>query len=156
GSGLAVVLAVGSHIFFPVLRFERDTVLWRTHGWSVLRELATPERLFPGTEARNVAAIYAPNYQLAAQVAIHTHAVTDTGGTARFSQYDLWPDPAIAPGQDVLWVGEGGPPPPDELAARFTSVEGPVELAGDFRERRLHTYLVWRLRGLKPVTPLPR
>jgi hypothetical protein len=98
-----------------------------------------------------VAAIYAPNYQLASQVASYTGAVTDTGAPARFSQYDLWPDPPISPGQDVLWVGEDGPPPPDDLAARFTAVDGPVELAGDFRERRLHTFLVWRLRGFKPV-----
>jgi 4-amino-4-deoxy-L-arabinose transferase-like glycosyltransferase len=149
-SGLAVALAVGSHVLFPIVRAERDRLLWRTHGWSVLRELATPGKLFPGLDARRVAAIYAPNYQLASQVARYTGAVTDTGGTARFSQYDLWPAPAIAPGQDVLWVGEGGPPPPDELAARFTAVEGPVELPGDFRERRLHTFLVWRLRELKP------
>ncbi len=153
GTGLAVVLAVGSHIFFPLLRFERDTALWRTHGWSELRALATPERLFPGADARNVAFIAAPNYQLASQVAIYTGQVTDTGAPARFSQYDLWPDPPLAPGQDALWVGEGGPPPPDELAARFSAVDGPVELVSDFRERRLHTFLVWRLRGFKAEAP---
>jgi hypothetical protein len=153
-SGLVVVLAVGSHVLLPVVRTERrDTVLWRTHGWSVLRELATPQKLFPGMDARNVAAIYAPNYQLASHVASYTGAVTDTGAPARFSQYDLWPDPTVAPGQDVLWVGEDGPPPPDDLVARFTAVEGPAELAGDFRERRLHTFLVWRLRALKPAAP---
>ncbi|WP_343073432.1 glycosyltransferase family 39 protein [Pyxidicoccus fallax] len=156
-SGLAVVLAVGSHVFFPVVRAERDRLLWRIRGWNVLRELATPEKLFPGMDAKNVAAIYAPSYQLASHVAYYTGAVTDTGASPRFSQYDLWPDPVIAPGQDVLWVGEGGPPPPDDLAARFTAVEGPVELAGDFRDRRVHTFLVWRLRALKPtgdnVTP---
>ena len=124
-SGLAVVLVVGSHLLFPVLHFRRDTALWRTHGWSVLRELATPQRLFPEQAPDNVAAVYAPNYQLASQVAYHARRFTKTGAPARFSQYDLWADPDVTPGQDVLWVSEGGPPPPEDLASRFTALEGP-------------------------------
>ncbi|GHG65546.1 glycosyltransferase family 39 protein [Comamonas sp. JC664] len=152
-TGLAVVLGMGSHLLFPTLDFRRDTALARTHGWSVLRRLAAPEHLFPDSDARNVAAVYAGNYQLASQVAYYTGGVTRTGAPARFSQYDLWPAPSLAPGQDVLWVGEGGPHPPDELVSRFTALEGPVELFGDFRGRRLHTFQVWRLRGLKAATP---
>ncbi|MBZ4421006.1 glycosyltransferase family 39 protein [Myxococcus sp. RHSTA-1-4] len=149
-SELALVLAVGSHSFFPVLRFERDTVLWRTHGWSVLRELATPERLFPGMDARNLAAIYAPDYQLASQVAYHTGRVTHTAPPARFSQYDLWPPPSLRPGQEVLWVmEEGGPGPPDELSFRFTQMSDAVELVSGYRGRRLHRFWVWRLWGLQ-------
>ena len=45
-------------------------------------------------------------------------------------------------------VSEGGAPP-EELIARFTSVEGPVELAADFRGRRVHTFRVWWLRGAR-------
>ncbi|WP_141590274.1 glycosyltransferase family 39 protein [Myxococcus sp. AB056] len=149
-SGLAVVLVVGSHLLFPVLHFRRDRTLWRTHGWRVLRELATPQRLFPELTPDNVAAVYAPNYQLASQVAYYARRLTKTGAPARFSQYDLWADPAVTPGQDVLWVSEGGAEPPEELASRFTTVEGPVELFGDFRGRRLHTFQVWRLRAHKP------
>lgn len=148
-SGLVLVLAVGSHLFVPLLRFERDTTLWRTHGWDVLHAVGTPERLFPGADARNIPVVYAPNYQLASQVARYAGVVTDTGHPARFSQYDLWPDIPVAPGQDVLWVAEGWPPPPDELTARFTAVEGPVELPGGYQGRQLHTFLVWRLRGRK-------
>jgi hypothetical protein len=40
--------------------------------------------------------------------------------------------------------------PPEELTARFTAVEGPVELPADFHGRRVHTFLVWRLRGARP------
>ncbi len=149
-SALAVVLAVGSHLCFPVLRFEKDTALWRTQGWDVLREVAAPERLFPGADRGNIPGVYAPNYQLASQVAYYAGVVTDTGAPARFSQYDLWPDVPVATGQDVLWVAEGLPPPPEELTSRFTSVEGPVELLSGYRGRQLHTFRVWWLRGKKP------
>lgn len=148
-SGLAVVLAVGSHLLFPLLRFERDVPLMRTHGWSTLSALAEPGRLFPGAEARQAAVIYAPSYQLASQVAHYSGAVTDTAGGARKSQYDLWPEPRLVPGQDALWCSEG-PEPPQELTARFTDVEGPVELHADFRGRRVHTFRVWRLREARP------
>jgi hypothetical protein len=150
-SNLALVVAVGTHVLFPLVRTERrDTVLWRTHGWSVLRELATPQKLFPGLDARNVAAIYTPDYQLASQVAYYTGTVTDTAPPARFSQYDLWPDPSLAPGQEVLWVMEDGPGPPQALTDRFSSMSDAVMLGGDFRGQRLHTFVVWWLRGLKP------
>jgi hypothetical protein len=149
-SGLAVVLAVGSHLLFPLLRFERDVPLARTHGWEVLSSLAEPERLFPGAEARDVAVVYAPSYQLASQAARYAGVVTDTAGGARKSQYDLWPEPRIAPGQDALWYSESeARPPPEELTRRFTAVEGPVELPADFRGRRVHTFRVWLLRDAR-------
>lgn len=143
-SGLAVVLAVGSHLLFPVLRFERDVPLARTHGWAELSALAEPGRLFPGAEALDVAVVYAPSYQLASQAARYAGVVTDTAGGARKSQYDVWPEPRLAPGQDALWYSEGKEPP-EELVARFAAVEGPVELPADFRGRRVHTFRVWRL-----------
>ncbi len=148
-SNLAVVLAVGSHLLFPVLRFERDVPLARTHGWAVLSQLAEPSRLFPGLEREDVAVVYAPSYQLASEVAYQARLPTDTAGGARRSQYDLWPEPAVAPGQDALWLSEDRPPP-EELAARFSSVEGPVVLPADFRGRRVHTFSAWRLRDAKP------
>jgi hypothetical protein len=147
-SGLAVVLAVGSHLLFPLLRFERDVPLMRTHGWSALSALAEPGRLFPGVEAQQVAVIYAPSYQLASQVARYSGTVTDTAGGARKSQYDLWPEPRLVPGQDALWCSEG-PEPPQELTARFTAVEGPVEVPADFHGRRVHTFRIWRLRDAR-------
>jgi 4-amino-4-deoxy-L-arabinose transferase-like glycosyltransferase len=134
-----VVLAVASHLLLPVLRFERDVLLSRTHGWSVLA----------GLPREDVAAVYAPSYQLASEVAYFTRLPTDTAGGARRSQYDLWPEPPVAPGQDVLWLSEG-PPPPEDLTARFTSMEGPVELPADFRGRRVHTFSFWRLRDARP------
>jgi hypothetical protein len=147
-SGLAVVVGVGSHLLVPVLRFERDTLLSRTHGWEVLRRLAEPARLFPGAEL-DVAVVYAPTYQLASQVALYAGVTADTAGPARrASQYDLWPRPEVAPGRDALWYSEGRPLP-DELRERFTSVEGPVELPSDFRGRRVHTFQVWWLRGAR-------
>lgn len=150
-TGLAVVLGVGSHVLFPVVRVPRDTVLWRTHGWGVLRELATPDKLFPGMDAGKLAAIYAPGYQLASQVAYHTGGVTDTAPPARFSQYDLWPEVPLAPGQEVLWVmEEGGPGPPEVLTDRFTAMSDAVSLESEFRGRRMHKFWVWRLYGLKP------
>ncbi|WP_224247368.1 ArnT family glycosyltransferase [Hyalangium gracile] len=147
-SGLAIILAVGSHLLFPLLRFERDVPLARTHGWSVLSALAEPERLFPGTDARSVAVVYAPSYQLASQAVRYAGVTADTAGGGRMSQYDLWPRPEVARGQDALWYSEGREPP-EELTARFTTVEGPVELPADFRGRRVHTFLVWRLRDAR-------
>jgi hypothetical protein len=136
---LALVLAVGAHLLVPVLRFERDVPLARTHGWTVLSTLAREE----------VVVAYAPSYQLASQVAYYTGLPVDTAGPARFSQYDLWPEPALAPGQDALWVSEGREPP-GELSARFASVEGPELLRGEYRGRVLHTFHVWRLRDARP------
>jgi hypothetical protein len=148
-SGLTVVLAVGSHLLFPVLRFQRDVTLERTQGWAVLAALAEPGRLFPGAGAGPAAVVYAPNYQLASQAARYAHLPVDTAGPARTSQYDAWPRPRVAPGQDALWCSEREMPP-EELTARFTAVEGPVELPADFHGRRVHTFLVWRRRGARP------
>jgi hypothetical protein len=155
-SGLAVVLATGSHLLFPLLRFERDVPLARTHGWSVLSALSEPGRLFPGAEAKSVAVVYAPSYQLASQAARYAGVVADTAGGGRKSQYALWPAPTVAPGQDALWYSEGTPPP-EKLTLRFTTVEGPVELPADFRGQRVHTFHVWRLRGARsePHAPPP-
>ena len=142
-ANLAVVLAVASHLLFPMLRFERDVLLSRTHGWTRLAEL----------EGEDVAAVYTPSYQLASEVAYQAGLPADTAGEARRSQYDLWPRPPVAPGRDALWVSEELEPP-EALTARFASVEGPRELAADFRGRRVHTFTVWRLRGAKPPEAL--
>lgn len=147
-SGAAIVLAVGSHLLFPVLRFERDVPLARTHGWDVLSLLAEPAQLFPGPDAPEAAVVYAPSYQLASQAAREAGVAVDTAGSGRKSQYDLWPRPQVAPGQDALWYSEGAEPP-EELLQRFTSVEGPVELPSEFQGRRVHTFRVWRLRGAR-------
>ncbi|WNG44625.1 glycosyltransferase family 39 protein [Archangium minus] len=148
-TNLVGVLAVGSHLLFPLLRFERDVPLSRTHGWAELSQLSEPSRLFPGLVRKDVAVVFAPSYQLASEVAYYTRLPTDTAGGARRSQYDLWPEPLLAPGKDALWLSEGRTPP-DELTARFSSVEGPVVLPADFRGRLVHTFSVWRLRDAKP------
>ncbi len=148
-ANVAVVLAVTSHILFPVLRFERDVILSRTHGWAELSQLGEPSRLFPGLTRDEVAVAYAPSYQLASEVAYYSRLPADTAGQPRYSQYDLWPKPSVAPGRDALWVSEDEAPP-EELAARFSSVEGPVVLPADFRGRRVHTFSVWRLRDARP------
>ena len=147
-SGMSIVLAVGSHLLFPLLRFERDVPLARTHGWDVLSVLAEPARLFPGTDAKQVAVVYAPSYQLASQAAREASVVVDTAGGGRKSQYDVWPRPEVAPGQDALWYSEGREPP-EKLLQRFSAVEGPVELPADFRGRRVHTFRVWLLRSAR-------
>jgi hypothetical protein len=155
-SALVVVLAAGSHVLFPLLRFERDVPLSRTHGWALLSVLGEPGRLLPGAEAKDIAVVYAPSYQLASEAARYAGVVTDTAGPGRKSQYDLWPEPAISPGQDALWYSFGNPPP-EELASRFTSLEGPVELPADFRGQRVHTFHVWWLRDARsePHAPPP-
>ncbi|RKH07130.1 4-amino-4-deoxy-L-arabinose transferase [Corallococcus sp. CA053C] len=148
-SGMAVSLAVTSHLLFPVLTFERDVLLSRTHGWSPLEKLATPELLFPDMKPGRTV-VYAPSYQLASQVAYAAGVETDTVGPARRkSQYDVWPPLEVQPGQDVLWCSENGVEPPEELVQRSGLVEGPVELAVDFRGRRMHTFTVWRLGGFE-------
>ena len=136
---VAGVLAVTSHLLFPVLRFERDVILSRTHGWEVLSSLARED----------VAVVYTPSYQLASEVAYFTGLPTDTAGGARRSQYDLWLRPPVPAGRDALWFSEGHPPP-EELTERFSSVEGPEERTSDFHGRRVHTFLIWRLRGARP------
>jgi len=154
-SGLALVLAAGSHVLFPLLRFERrDVPLSRTHGWELLSVLAEPARLFPAAEAKDIAVVYAPNYQFASQAARYAGVVTDMAGGRRKTQYDLWPEPIVKPEQDALWFS-WGEPPPGELASRFTSVEGPVELPADFHGRRVHTFHVWWLRDARPEPDVP-
>ncbi len=149
-ANLAVVLAVGSHLLFPVLHFQRDVLLARTHGWEVLSRVGEPSRLFPGLSPEDVAVAYAPSYQFASEVAYYARLPVDTAGGARFSQYDLWPRPTVAPGQEALWVSENHREPPEELVARFSSVEGPVVLPAEFRGRPVHTFTVWLLRDAKP------
>jgi hypothetical protein len=146
-ANLAVVLAVTSHLLFPVLRFDRDVPLLRTQGWAELSRLSEPSRFFPGLTREEVAVVYAASYQFASQAAYYSRLPTDTQGHARYSQYDLWPEPAVAPGRDALWLFEE--PPPDELAARFSSVEGPVVMPTYYRGRHIHTFSVWWLRDAK-------
>ena len=131
------------------------TCRWqRTHGWELLSALGEPGRLLPGAEAKNIAVVYAPNYQFASQAARYAGVVTDTAGPGRKSQYDLWPEPVVSPGQDALWFSFGNPPP-EELASRFTSVEGPVELPANFRGQRVHTFHVWWLREARSAPHAP-
>jgi hypothetical protein len=148
-TNLAVVLAVGSHVVVPVLRFERDVPQMRTHGWAELGTLAEPSRLFPGLEREDLAAVYTERYQYSSEVAYYAGLPTDTAGPARYSQYDLWPELPVRPGQDVLWISAGHPPP-EELAARFTAVEGPELLHSGFDGRMFHTFFIWRLRDARP------
>jgi hypothetical protein len=147
-TNLAVVLAVGSHVVVPVVRFERDVPQMRTHGWRDLSALAEPSRLFPGLEREDLAAVYTISYQYSSEVAYYAGLPTDTAGPARYSQYDLWPELPVRPGQDVLWIS-AGPPPPDDLAARFTGVEGPEYLHSGFDGRLFHTFFIWRLRDAR-------
>ncbi|MCP3104050.1 glycosyltransferase family 39 protein [Myxococcus sp. K15C18031901] len=149
-TNLALVLAVVSHLFFPVLRLERDTALWRTQGWDVLSALATPHTLFPDMKPGDVVAVYTGNYQLASQVARYAGVPVGTAGPVRFSQYDLWPPPAVAPGQDVLWVEEDGPFAPSTLTDRFGAMDDPAYLYGTYQGRVLHTFRVWWIRDAKP------
>ncbi|MCP3164678.1 ArnT family glycosyltransferase [Myxococcus qinghaiensis] len=149
-SGLAVVLAVTLHLFFPVVSFKRDTALWRTHGWDVLSALSTPEKLFPQMKPGDVVAVYAGNYQLASQIARYAGVPVGTAGLVRFSQYDVWPEPHVPPGKDVLWVEEDGPLPPKALTDHYEAMDEVVELEGTFQGRRLHFFRVWWVRGKKP------
>jgi hypothetical protein len=149
-SGLAVVLAVTLHLFFPVLNFKRDTALWRTHGWDVLSQLSTPEKLFPGMKPDSVVAVFAGNYQLASQIAHYARVPVGTAGPVRFSQYDVWGEPPIPPGKDVLWVEEDGPFAPAALTDRFEIMDEHVELVGTFQGRRLHFFRVWWVRNARP------
>ncbi|WP_338863999.1 ArnT family glycosyltransferase [Myxococcus stipitatus] len=154
-SGLAVVLGVSFHLFFPLMSFKRDTTLWRTHGWEVLSALATPEKLFPEMKPGSVAAVFTGNYQLASAVALHARVPVGTAGPVRFSQYDVWPEPVVPPGGDVLWVEEDGPFAPSALTDRFEAMEEPVELVGHFKGRVLHPFRVWWLRSARPAPPSP-
>jgi hypothetical protein len=43
-----------------------------------------------------------------------------------------------------------GPPHPEDLAARFTGVEGPEFLSSGFDGRLFHTFFIWRLRDARP------
>jgi hypothetical protein len=147
-SALAVTLAVASHLLFPVVRPARDVLLSRSHGWRALEVLATPKQLFPGAPDAAPAAIWTPSYQLSSEAAYYAQLHTGVM-EGRVSHYDLWPEPPVSPGQDALWLAEGDRPPPEPLAARFTRVEGPALLPSEYMGRRVHTFHVWRLVGLR-------
>ena len=140
---LLVTLGGASHLLFPVVHPKRDVLLSRAHGWRALAALRHPEQLFPGAPAKPPEVVWTPSYQLASQVAYYAHAHTGVA-EGRVSQYDLWPEPPLAPGHDALWVSESEPPPA-QLTQRFTRTEGPVELPAHYRGRRVHTFRVWRL-----------
>jgi hypothetical protein len=134
-----------------VLWFERDTALSRTHGWAELAVLGEPGRLFPGARAAQIAVVWAPSYQLASEAAYYARLPADTAGWARPSQYDLWPEPRVAPGQSALWLAPNAEdPPPWELVQRFATVEGPVPLHTEYQGRRVNTFHVWWLKDAKP------
>jgi 4-amino-4-deoxy-L-arabinose transferase-like glycosyltransferase len=144
---LLITLGGASHILFPVVKPQRDVLLSRAHGWRELDALTTPARLFPGAPEAPPAAVWTPSYQLASQVAYYAHVHTGVA-EGRVSQYDLWPEPPLSPGQDALWVSEYEEPPAS-LTQRFTRVEGPVEIPAEYLGRRVHTFRVWRLVGLR-------
>ncbi|MBF5044535.1 glycosyltransferase family 39 protein [Aggregicoccus sp. 17bor-14] len=144
---LLITLGGASHVLFPVVRPERDVLLSRAHGWRTLERLADPELLFPGAPDALPSMVWTPSYQLASQVAYYAHVPTSVA-EGRVSQYDLWPEPPLSAGQDALWVSEYEEPPAS-LTARFGRVEGPVALPAEYLGRRVHTFRVWRLVGLR-------
>ena len=152
GSGLLIVVLGTSHLLWPVVHLPRDVPLMRTHGWAALATLAEPQRLFPQARREDVVAVYAGSYQLASQAAYYTGLRTDTAGVdRRTSQYDVWPKLRLAPGHEALWISENPEEaPPAELMLHFTEAEGPAELPGTWRGRRLRTFSVWWLRGARP------
>ena len=136
--GAAVCLAGLVHLTFPVLRFERDAALARTHGWRELKGL--------GADGAKVA--YAANFGLASEVAFQSRLPVAIAGASRPTQFDFWPEPPLEDGEDAVFVSEWeDEAPPEKLAQAFQSVEGPRVLEASYRGRPVHVFRLWKLRG---------
>ena len=136
-AGGVVCLAGMLHLTYPVLQLPRDASLERTHGWSELKALG----------GEGVKLVYASNFGLASQVVFQARLPVAITGRSRLTQFDFWPAPRLAEGEDALFISEGSDPPPEKLTAAFTSVEGPRYLETGYRGRPLHLFHLWRLRG---------
>jgi hypothetical protein len=137
--GAAVCLVGLIHLTFPVLRFERDATLARTHGWRELKAL--------GSTGAKVA--YAENFGLASEVAFQARLPVAVTGASRLTQFDFWPEPPLEDGEDAVFVSEWGEPPPEKLAQAFQLVEGPKVVRTSYRGRPVHEFRYWLLRGKK-------
>lgn len=135
--GASVCLAGLIHLTFPLLRFERDAALARTHGWRELKAV--------GATGARVA--YATNFGLASEVAFQARLPVAITGASRLTQFDFWPEPPLEEGEDAVFVSEWEEAPPPKLAQAFQSVEGPRVLEASYRGRPVHAFRYWVLRG---------
>ncbi|MFN0063511.1 MAG: ArnT family glycosyltransferase [Myxococcaceae bacterium] len=101
----------------------------RTQGWSSLKAL----------QARGAQAAFAPSYALASEIAYYAKLPVGVVGSRRPTQFDLWPPPALLPGETAIWVSESEIPP-ESLTSSFESVVGPTILVGG-----PHRFQIWRL-----------
>ena len=128
-------------VLTPLLVFP-PRALWgaphvrNLHDWPVLERVA-----------RERVPVFTGRYQLSALASFYTHLPTTTVGGRR-SQFDLWPQPALATGSDAMWISESSDGPPPELAERFEAV---TELDWPMGERALalHPLKLFRLQRLK-------
>jgi hypothetical protein len=139
-TGLLVLGAGALYLVNPWRFTGSETALKRTHGFRELESL----------KGALVEAVFAPNYQLASEVAYYARLPVTVEGPHRQCQFDLWPRPDLAVGSNALWVSEQEGPP-EHLLVRFESFEGPLDIPADWKGKTLRTFRIWTLAGHRGV-----
>lgn len=126
------VLTVGTLVLlFPSGKVLTFPAVQKLHGWAYLKRVADEK-----------VPVITNRYQLSAQASFYGGVPATTLGGRR-SQYDLWPQPELPVGGDVLWLSEGEEPPV-ELQEKFEGVTR-LEWPLDERQRALHPFTAFRL-----------
>jgi len=134
-TGLAVIAGGVLHVSHPLIHFQRDVPLERTHGWRDLARL----------KDRDPQVIFSHSYQFASEAAYYTRVPTAVLGSGRRTQFDLWSTPELSPGRRGLWLSDNlERDPPPELRARY-AVGEPQKLTAAFGGRVLREFVTWEL-----------
>jgi len=166
---ISIPIAHDSSLLFPVVqKFNAIAhmkinpasvdLLARLRGWRLLGNHVSDQldELGPGSF------VLCDDYQQVAETAFYTRGQPKTfyAGSyyarfKRYTQYDMWPDRRLdAPelkGRNAVFVGKGGPVPPD-IAAAFERLEPLPELPVVVRGVEIRTFKTWRGYGFKGMT----
>jgi undecaprenyl-diphosphatase len=140
------------------LRFEAGGLVTKLVGWRVLGDHVSDQldKLGPG------AIVMCDDYMQAAETAFYVRGQPRTyyagsyyADAKRMTQYDMWPDRRLdAPellGRNVVYVGKGGPVPPD-IARAFDRLEQLPEVPVVVRGVTVRTFKTWigyNFKGMK-------
>jgi hypothetical protein len=126
---------------------------WRLVGTVVGQELGALHSAEPF--------VMCDDYQQTAEMAFYVPGQNRTycAGSyygKRWSQYDIWPDRRLDPGsplvgRDAIYLGKGGPLPP-QVSASFAEVVKLPELPIMVNGVTVRTFKLWRCREFKGIT----
>ena len=166
---VTIPIAHDSARLFPLIRFVDATfhkkinpanvdLIGRLRGWSLLGDHVSRELESLGDSPF----VLCDDYMQTAETAFYVKGQPKTyyagsyyADAKRFTQYDMWPDrrldqPSLI-GRNAVYVGKGGPMPPD-IAKAFARIEQLPELPVIVRGVTVKTFKTWRCYGFKGMS----